>query len=80
MQEPGRLIFWCHIFFTFILFMGFLKQECLCGLPFPSPMDHVLSQLSTMTHPSWVALHGMVHSFIELHEAVIHVIILVTFL
>ena len=40
-------------------------------------MDHVLSELSTMTHPSWVALHGMAHSFIELDEAVVHVIKLV---
>ena len=31
-----------------------------------------------MTHPSWVALHGMVHSFIELDKAVIHVISLPT--
>ena len=34
-------------------------------------MDQVLSELSTMTHPSWVALHGMVHSFIELDMVVI---------
>ena len=27
-----------------------------------------------MTHPSWVALHGMAHSFIELDKAVVHVI------
>ena len=27
-------------------------------------MDHILSELSTMTRPSWVALHGMAHSFI----------------
>ena len=67
-------------FCFFILFMGFSRQEYWSGLPFPSPVDHILSQLSTMTHPSWVALHGMVHSFIELYEAVIHVIILVTFL
>ena len=26
----------------------------------------VLSELSTVTRPSWVALHGMAHSFIEL--------------
>ena len=32
-----------------------------------------------MTHPSWVALHGMSHSFIELDKAVIHVISLVSF-
>ena len=33
-----------------------------------------------MTHLSWVALHGMAHSFIELDKAVIHVISLVSFL
>ena len=33
-----------------------------------------------MTHPSWVALHSMAHSFIELDKAVVHVIILVSFL
>ena len=38
------------------------------GLPFPPPVDHVLSELSTMTCPSWVALHGMVQSFIQLHK------------
>ena len=50
------------------------------GLPFPSPVDHVLSELSTMTNPSWVALSGMAHIFIELDKAVIHVISLVSFL
>ena len=34
----------------------------------------------TMTHPSWVALHGIARSFIELDKAVIHVIRLVSFL
>ena len=33
-----------------------------------------------MTRPSWVALHGIVHSFTELHKAVIHMIVLVSFL
>ena len=32
-----------------------------------------------MTCPSWVALHGMAHSFIELDKAVVHVISLVSF-
>ena len=27
-----------------------------------------------MTHPFWVALHGMAHSFIQLDKAVVHVI------
>ena len=31
-------------------------------------MNHVLSELSAMAHPSWVALHGMAHNFIELHK------------
>ena len=39
-----------------------------------------MSDLSTMTHPSWVALHGMAHSFTELDKAVVHVIRLVSFL
>ena len=46
--------------------MGFSRQEyevvCRSLLQWT---DHVLSELSTMTLPSWVALHGMAHSFIE---------------
>ena len=64
----------------FLLFMGFSGQEYRSGLPFPSPVDHVLSELSTMTRPSWVALHGMAHSFTELDKAVIQVISLISFL
>ena len=66
-------------FCLFILFMGFSRQELWSGLPFPSPVDHVLSELSTMTRLSWVALHGMTHSFIELDKAMVHVISLVSF-
>ena len=46
-------------FCLLILFMGFSRQEYWSGLPFPSPVDHILSDLSTMIHPSWVAPHGM---------------------
>ena len=46
-------------FCLFILFMGFSGQEYWSGLHFPSPVDHILSDLSTMTHPSWVAPHSM---------------------
>ena len=67
-------------FCLFILFMGFSRQECWSGLPFPSPVDPVLTELSTMTRLSWVALHGMAYSFIELDKAVVHVIRLVSFL
>ena len=67
-------------FCLFILLIGFSRQEYWSGLPFPSPVDHILPDLSTMTCPSWVALHGMTHSFIELDKAVVHVIRLVSFL
>ena len=33
-----------------------------------------MSELFTMTRPSWVALRGMAHSFIELDNVVVHVI------
>ena len=61
-------------------FMGFLWQEYWSDLPFLSPVDYILSELSTMNHLSWVALHGMAHSFIELDKAGVHVIRLVSFL
>ena len=67
-------------FCLFILFMGFSRQECWSGMPFPSPVNHVLSELSTMTCPFWVALQHMAYSFIELHKDVIDVIILDGFL
>ena len=66
-------------FFPFHAVHGVLKARIL-NLPFPSPVDHVLSELSTMTHMSWVALHSMTHCFIELDKPVIHVISLVSFL
>ena len=67
-------------FCLFILFMGFSRQEYWSGLPFPSPVDHVLSELSTMTLPSWVAAHSTAHSFIDLDKAVVRVTRLVSFL
>ena len=37
-----------------LLFMGFSRQKYWSGFPFPSPVDHVLSELSTMTvHLGW---------------------------
>ena len=59
-----------------------IKRRLLLGsgLPFPSPVDHVLSELSTMACPSWVGFHGMFHSFTELDKAVVHVVSLISFL
>ena len=62
------LCFFC----LFILFMGFLQEEYGSGFSFPPPVDHVLSELFTMTHLSWVALHSMVHSFTELYKSLHH--------
>ena len=53
-----------------IPFMGFSRQEYWSGLPFLSPVDHILSDLSTMTRPSWVAPQAWL-SFIELEKAVV---------
>ena len=74
----GSLSFRVISFCLFILFMVFSRQYW-SGLPILFPMDHFLSELSTMTRLSWVALHGMAHSFIELDQTVIHVISLVQF-
>ena len=46
-------------FCLFILFMGFSRQEYWSGLPFPSLVDHILSDHTTMTHLSSVAPHSM---------------------
>ena len=54
-------------FFLIMLLMGLSQQEYWSGLPFPLPLDHVLSELSTMTHLSWVVLYVVTRSFIELH-------------
>ena len=57
-------------FCLFILFMGFSRQEYWSGLPFPSPVHHLLSDLSTMTHLPWVAPQAWL-GFIELDKAVV---------
>ena len=65
MYWPGEFIFQCAIFLPFVLFMMFSRQESWSSLPFPSPVAHVLSELSTMTHPSWAALYGMADCFMS---------------
>ena len=77
--RPMEFIFQCPIFLSFHTFVGVLKARIL-GLPFPSPVDHILSELSTINHLSWMALLGMAPCFIELDKAVVHVIRFVTFL
>ena len=71
--DMGSSSFSVLSFCFFILFMGFSRQESWSALTVPSPVNHVLSELSTMTHPSWEALHGLTHSFIELDSGMINV-------
>ena len=60
---------------SFRLFMQFIRfswQVYWGGLPFPPPVDHVLSELPTLSHLSWVSLHSVAHSFIELCKPLCH--------
>ena len=60
-------------FCLFLLFMGFSRQDYWSGLPFPSLVGHILSDLSTMTpHLGWP--HKAWLSFIELDKTVVCVI------
>ena len=56
--RPGEIIFQCPIFLPFHAVHGVLRQQYWSGLPFPSPVHHILSKLSAMTRPSWVAPHS----------------------
>ena len=47
-------------FCLFIQSTRFSQRESWHGLLFPPPRDHILSELFTMTRPSWVALCSMV--------------------
>ena len=70
----------CPIFLPFHAVHGVLKARILKWFAIPFSSGPLFSELSTMTHPSWVALHGMARSFIELDKAVVHVMSLVSFL
>ena len=78
LTDLGRSSFSILSFCLFILFMGFSRQEYWSGLPFPSPVDHTLSEVSTMTCLGWP--HTAWLSFIELDKAVVRVIRLASFL
>ena len=53
-----------HISLPSLPSMEFSRQEYWSGLPFPPPVDHVLSKCDSYD-PSWVALYGVAYSFIE---------------
>ena len=70
---PGEFIFLCHIFLPFHTVRGVLKSRILKWFAIPFSSGPHLSELSTMTRPSWVVLHSMAQSFIELDKAVVQV-------
>ena len=51
--DLGSFSFSILSFCLLILFTGFSRQEYWSGLPFPSPVHHILSDLSIMTQLSW---------------------------
>ena len=69
-NDLGSSSFSILSFCLFILFMGFSRQEYSSGLPFPSPVDHILPNFFIMTYPSLVAAQAWL-SFIELDKAVV---------
>ena len=78
--RPGEFIFQCHSFLPFHTVHGVLKARILKWFAIPFSSVPHLSELSMTTHPSWVALHGMAHSFTVLDKSVNHLISLVSFL
>ena len=51
---------------------GILVARILEWLAIPSFKHYVLSELSSVTCLSWVALHSMARSFIELCKPLLH--------
>ena len=71
-SDLGEFIFHCHIFSPFHTVHGVLTTRKLEWFNIPSSSRLILSEVSSMTCPFWVALHGMAHSFIELHKLFCH--------
>ena len=57
LKWTGEFLFWYPIILPFHTVHRVLKARILKWLP--SPVDHILSDLSTMTRPSCVGPHGM---------------------
>ena len=70
--QPGEFIFQCPIFLPFHTVHGVLKARILKW--FAIPFSRGPHFVRTLHHDrlSWVAPHGMAHSFIELDKAVVH--------
>ena len=77
-SDLGDSSFSVITFYPFMWFTRLSWQVYWDGLPFPPPVDLILSDLCAMTSPFWVALNSMAQSFIEFckphchNKAVIH--------
>ena len=71
---PSRRLILCHPLLLPPLFPSVRVFSIVyrSGLPFRPPVDCVLSELSTVTRPTGVALHAMACSFIELYKPLHH--------
>ena len=78
--QAGEFIFQGPIFLPFHTVHGVFKARILKWFAIPFSSGPHFARTLPMTCLSWLALHGMAHSFIELDKAVIHVISLVSFL
>ena len=78
--RPGEFIFQCHIFLPFHTVHEVLKARKLKWFTIPFSSGPRFVRTFPYEHPSWVTLHSMAHSFIELDKAVFHVISLISFL
>ena len=67
--RPGEFIFQCPIFLPFHTVHGVLKARILKWFAIPLSSGPHFVRTLPMTHLSWVALHSMAHSFIELDKA-----------
>ena len=67
---PGEFLFQYPIILPFHTVHGVLKARILNWFAIPSLVDHILSNLSTMTRLSWVAPRAWL-IFIELDKAVV---------
>ena len=57
------------LFFSFfILFVGFSWQEYWSGLPFPSPVEHILSELSTTQSRRFWCTKGPGWQFVKVRK------------
>ena len=68
----GGLIFWHHIFLPFHTVHGVLQTKILEWVAISFTRRLHIVRTFIMACPSWVALHGMAHSFIELCKPLLH--------